>query len=448
MLILAMVFSAILISMITGLVGYWMSQIGHHRQAVGRAQALSIAEAGLELAVWKLNNQPGYSGESATAYGAGQYTVTVTNLSGSSRLIRADAYVPNANRPTAKRSVQVTANIGTTNIGFNYGVQVGDGGLEMTNSSRVIGNVYSNGSIIGTNTASIQGTAVVAGSGYIEGMDVTLNAQAHTIRGSSNIDGNATVSALQSSSVDGNVVADSISGCSIGGAAIYDTRSSCTVTGATTTPNPTDYTPAASLPLPISEAQIDLWEQEAEDGGTMASQNYSSGSRSLGPVKINGDLVMSNTAEVIITGTIWITGELRLSNSAILRLSPGYGALSGVVVVGTDESAVNGLIELNNSVQANGSGTAGSYLMLLSQREGTASTAIRNSNSGVAAILYAGEGMIDIANSAAMKEITADKLRISNNATVTYETGLANAAFSSGPGGGWEMQDGTWQLIQ
>jgi hypothetical protein len=201
------------------------------------------------------------------------------------------------------------------------------------------------------------------------------------------------------------------------------------------------------LPLPVSDQQVALWEQEAENGGVSGTLSYSSGSRTLGPLKINGDLILSNTAEVVITGTLWITGELRLNNSSIFRLSPSYGALSGVVVVGTAGNSTDGFIDLNNSTQALGSGTPGSYLMLLSQRNNLSSPAIKNSNTGTAAILYAGYGLIEIANSAAMKEITAAKLRITNSATVTYETGLANAAFSSGPGGGWGVQKGTWQLL-
>jgi hypothetical protein len=47
-----------------------------------------------------------------------------------------------------------------------------------------------------------------------------------------------------------------------------------------------------------------------------------------------------------------------------------------------------------------------------------------------------------------MKEITAERLIISNSATVSYETGLANSAFASGPTGGWEVLEGTWQLLQ
>ncbi|MBX4187759.1 MAG: hypothetical protein KW793_01325 [Candidatus Doudnabacteria bacterium] len=446
--ILTIVFSAILLSLMAGLIGYWMTQIAHHRQSLARTKALNIAEAGVEMALWKLNNQPGYNGEVSTFYGEGEYNVTITELSSTTKLVRADAFVPNATSPRGKRSVQLTLVIGTTNVGFNYGVQVGDGGLEMANSSQVVGNVYSDGDIIGTNSARIQGTAIAAGTSIIDGMDVDNNAQAHTIRNNSSIMGNATVSVLQNSTVGGNLQADSISSCTVGGSAVYDTRTSCTIDGTATSPNPNAYFQAPVVPLPITEEQIDGWEDDAESGGSIGTQSFSSGSRSLGPVKINGDLILSNTAELIITGTIWVTGQLSILNQSILKLSPGYGGLSGMVLVGTDESPTEGFIDISNNTEILGSGTAGSYLMLLSQKEGFASTAIRNNNTGVAAILYAGEGTIELGNSAAMKEVTAGKLVVANTSTVTYETGLANTAFTSGPGGGWEVMDGTWQLVQ
>ncbi|HYE22507.1 MAG TPA: hypothetical protein VD998_02875, partial [Verrucomicrobiae bacterium] len=260
--------------------------------------------------------------------------------------------------------------------------------------------------------------------------------------------GNATHAVIDSSDITGNVTTDSMSNCSVGGSATYDTRFACSVSGSTTTPNPTIFAPPDIIPLPVSDAQIDQWESDATAGGTLGTQNFVTGTRNLGPVKIVGDLLLSNDAQVVVTGTIWVTGTIRLSNTAIMRLHPSYGSLSGVVLAGIDGDANAGYIEVGNFSQALGSGTAGSYIMLLSQKTGFGSNAIRNSNNGTAAILYAGDGMIEINNFASMKEITAAKLRVTNNAVVTYETGLANANFSSGPGGGWEIADQTWQLIQ
>lgn len=443
----ALVFMGVVITLITGLVSFTALQLRLHRQAVAREQAISIAEAGIEKAVWKLNNQGGYNGETGTVFGNGVYNVTVTNLSSNSKIIKADAFVPNATNPSGKRTVAVKVTTGTTNISFNYGVQVGAGGLEMSNSSQIIGNVYSNGNITGNNSARIRGSATAAGpTGKIDNIDIDEGSASHFIEDSTAH--TAYHYDLTRTTVTQSASVHSMSNCTIGDNAIYNVKVSCTVGGGQNTPNPNVPADPPTIALPISEAQIDEWENEAQSGGVLASQSYSSGTRNLGPVKINGNLIISNTAQVVLTGTIWVTGEFRISNSGVIRLSSGFGSNSGAVVVGIDESSTNGLISISNSAQILGSGTAGSYLMLLSQREGVSAEAIEASNGSGAAILYAGEGVIEISNTASLKEITAYELELSNSAIVTYESGLASATFYSGPAGGWEIQNQSWQLLQ
>ena len=440
MMVATILFLVVSITIIFGLAGPILKQQKIASNLVLSRQSYFLAEASVEDVVYRLQTgKPVEANEVLSLNGSTVTTVTTDTAEGKQIVATGEV-------KETVRKVKVNLILGT-GIAFHYGVQIGQGGLEMSNSSKVIGNAYSNGNIIGTNSARIQGTAIASGpTGIIDGMDIDGDAWSHTIRGISTVGGKATHAVLQNTTVTGNVVADSISSCTIGGTAKYDTRSSCTVIGAITTPNPDVFVPATILPLPISEAQIDVWESEAEVGGVVGDQIYSSGTRNLGPKKINGDLILSNTAEIVVTGTLWITGEIRLSNSAILRLDPSYGGSSGVIIAGIDESATTGYIEIANSAQVLGSGSLGSYIMLLSQKEGTGSDAIKTSNSSAAAILYAGEGQIEISNSAALKEITAYKLEINNSATVTYESGLANSNFSSGPGGGYEIS--SWQEIE
>ncbi|MDP3874948.1 MAG: hypothetical protein Q8Q22_00290 [bacterium] len=433
-------FLVVSVTIILGMVGPILRQQKIASQLVLSRQSYFLAEASVEDVVYRLRTGKPVSSTEILSL-SGSIVTTVTTDTAEGKQIVATGEVKET-----VRKVKANLILGT-GIAFHYGVQIGQGGLEMSNSSKVIGNAYSNGNIIGTNSARIQGTAIASGpTGIIDGMNIDGDAWSHTIKGISTVGGNATHAVLQNTTVTGNVVADSISNCTIGGTAKYDTKLSCTVTGTITIPNPDVFVPADILPLPISEAQIDAWEQEAEVGGVVGNQIYSSGTRNLGPKKINGDLILSNTAELVVTGTLWVTGEIKLSNSAILRLDANYDNLSGVVMAGIDESAIAGYIEISNSAQVLGSGSAGSYIMLLSQKEGIGSDAIKTSNSSAAAILYAGEGQIEISNNAALKEVTAYKLEINNSATVTYESGLANNNFSSGPGGGYEIS--SWKEIE
>ncbi len=439
MMVATILFLVVSITIIFGLAGPILKQQKMVSQYLLSRQSYFLAEAGIEDVVYRLKTGQPVSATEVLNLSGNTVTMITTDTDEGKQIIATGEV------GGAVRKVETNLLLGV-GIAFHYGVQVGQGGLEMSNSSKIIGNVYSNGNIIGTNSARIQGTAIASGpTGVIDGMDIDGDAWSRTIKGNSTVGGNATHAVLQNTTVTGNVVADSISNCTIGGTARYDTKSSCSVNGATTVPNPDAFVPADALSLPISDAQIDTWETEAEAGGVIGDQIYTSGTRSLGPKKINGDLILSNTAVLVVTGTLWVTGDIKLSNSSILKLDPNYGNSSGVIVAGVDESATAGYIELSNSAQALGSGSANSYIMLLSQRE-MGSNAIKISNNSATAILYAGEGEIEISNSAALKEVTAYKLEINNFATVTYELGLANNNFSSGPGGGYEILN--WKEIE
>ena len=440
MMISTILFLVVSVTIIFGLAGPILKQQRITSQSALSRQSYFLAEAGLEDVLYRLKTgQTVDANEVITLNGSTVTTVTTDTAEG--KRVVASAVV---NESVRKIKVDL---IQGTGIAFHYGVQVGQGGLEMSNIAKIIGNVYSSGNIVGTNSARIQGTAIVSGpTGIIDGMDIDGDTWSHTIKGNATVGGNANHAVLQNTTVTGNVVADSISNCTIGSTATYDTRASCTVAGATVTPNPTVFTTATTLPLPISEEQIDIWESEAVGGGTLGSQSWSSGIRSLGPKNIVGDLIMSNDAELVVTGILWVTGEIKLSNTSKIRLDASYGSSSGVVMAGIDESTTAGYIEIANSAQVLGSGSVGSYIMLLSQKEGVGSDAIKTSNSSAAAILYAGEGQIEISNNAALKEVTAYKLEINNSATVTYESGLANNNFSSGPSGGYEILE--WKEIE
>ncbi len=171
----------------------------------------------------------------------------------------------------------------------------------------------------------------------------------------------------------------------------------------------------------------------------MSSQTYSSGTRTLGPVKINGNLTLNNTAEVVMAGTIWVTGEIYLNNSSVVRLAPSYGGYSGVLLAGVKGSSSVGQIELNNSSRVFGSGQTGSYLMLLSERVGSGDALdLENNISG--GIAFAPYGTVEIGNNAGLIEVTAWRIDLDNNATITYQSGLSSLSFSSGPGGAWEIK--------
>ncbi len=189
--------------------------------------------------------------------------------------------------------------------------------------------------------------------------------------------------------------------------------------------------------FPITDEQITDWKDEAATGGTVGNQTFDGTSNTLGPKKIAGNLNLSNGARLTLTGTLWVTGNIVLSNNAEVKLSSGYGSNDGLIIV-------DGTATLSNGATMNGSGTSGSYIMLLSTNN-TGSAIVIDNNAG-AVILYAPNGTIHLSNNAAVKQITAKTISLDNNAVITYEQGLMNAAFTSGPGGGYEID--SWKEIE
>lgn len=130
--------------------------------AVNREKALALAEAGIDKALASLNKTAGtYNGEVETGMGGGVFSVNITSEGTNDKIIESTGYVPNKAKAKAKRTIKVTTSKGV-GVAFNYGVQVGEGGLELGNTNTVKGSIYSNGSIIMGNDNIIEGGAWVA----------------------------------------------------------------------------------------------------------------------------------------------------------------------------------------------------------------------------------------------------------------------------------------------
>lgn len=197
--------------------------------------------------------------------------------------------------------------------------------------------------------------------------------------------------------------------------------------------------------FPISDANIATFKAEAEAGGTISGNvTLEESSSSLGPVRITGDLNISNGSELEITGTIWVEGDVTMDNNVVVNLASGYGSGSGVIIT-------DGQVSLSNNTDFSGSGDAGSFVMLLSTStcDGTScggGHAITISNNVGTVILYAQDGSIFFSNNAGAKAVTAYLIYLDNNATVTYDSGLVNTNFTSGPSGGWVID--SWQEVE
>lgn len=323
------------------------------------------------------------------------------------------------------RSVKLTVTYGTGGS-FFYGIQVGEGGLIMYNTSSVSGNVHSAGTIVGTGVGTgsvIRGDVISAGpGGLIDGVYATSSAYAHIIR---------------NSTVDKDAYYVELTDTDVGGV-LY--------------PGSPDQSPT---PLPISDAQIDAWKTDAASGGSFSCTDgkYTIDSNiTLGPKKIPCDLdILGNTTRVTLTGALWVVGDINVENNTTIRISPVFTDVTiPIIADNVTDRANSSRIILKNSAVFEGSGT-NSYVLLVSRNNsaesGGAVKAIEQLNYVAGEVLlYAPHGEIELQNAVNLREVTAYKLTLRNSAEVIYKTGLANVLFRSGPSGGFSIVD--WREVE
>jgi len=160
-LVLALIFAAVMTITMGSLATSINTFSTSAKRDIASTQALNLAEAGIDEAIYQLNANASYTGETTTL-GPGSFTSSVTSYGGSSKQITVTAYVPNSTSPIATRIVRVNVTAGNTVVAFHYGVQAGSGGFSLTGGSTVNGSIYSNSSIIATGGSTITGSAVAA----------------------------------------------------------------------------------------------------------------------------------------------------------------------------------------------------------------------------------------------------------------------------------------------
>jgi len=573
-LLFALIVSAIVMATTVAFFNYFASAVHAERFAFAGAQAQALADAGVDIAVYELNQSSSYSGENNTALGNGTFSVSVGSIDNITKQITVTSSVPNSTNPTATKITQVNVAINSSIVAFRYGVQIGEGGVTMNNGAKVNGNLFANGNVSGSGTitgdatvavgvdpvanqksvaqnsnykigditahanvaqsfkpsapapltkmtlnikktgtpsdltikivtdaggkpstavlatGTISASLVTASYNFIDvtlsstpsvtanqtywiiaiapvsatnyftwGLDTAAGYSGGGAKYSSNwnvanptwtsISGDlgfmayltGVATSISGVTVNGNAWAYSLSNCTVGGNASYQSISSCGVTG-------TKYpgvTPATPVPLPISDAQITDWETIAAAGGTIQGPYTYSGSQTLGPKKINGDLTVTNGATLILSGPLWVNGNVNISNNAYLNVSSSTGTSGAILIAdATSAPATAGIIRLSNNVTVTGNGSPNSFPMLISMNTG--SKAIEMSNNAAGIILYAPHGTIEIENGAVVNQVTALHLEMGNNATINYVNGLQSTSFSNGPGGSWAVVPGTYVI--
>lgn len=275
-LIIAIIFLAVVLILSASLFERVAGFLRFGANSTLREQATTLAEAGVERALWQLNQSVGsYSGETNTLLGStGTFTVAITNKTTSLKTITATGYTPDSTNPKAKRTIKVDVLISSEGISFRYAVQAGFGGVSMANSSTINGTVYSNANITGSGSSLISGDAFAVG---------TISSPDPTVTGTKN--------------------------------------------------------PSAS-PEPLPTLDYNYWRSAAAVGGTIdcsltpAQCDISGGLANIGPKKYIGNLIVSNQATVTVDGPIYVTGNVTVRNGGTqVNLNENFGSNGTVWIV-------------------------------------------------------------------------------------------------------------------
>ena len=414
-LFLAILISLIMIAITISITVLTIGEYRLSRNIIYSTKAYYAAEAGIEDVLLRLKKNLTLPASFSLASGQGTATIEVSDAVGGSRTI-----ISEGNTSDLIRRVRVVYQISTEDISFYYGAQVGDGGMQMSNNSRIKGNVFSNGSVEApTGKGFIDDTIVVArNSNKISGLDVGQDALVHT---------------CEDSEIAGDLT------YVLGGDA-----ASCTAGGSTSVQ--ADEIETQDLPISIDE--INDWKVQAAAGGILESDFFLDGiDDHLGPIQIGTEsepknLTVTNGSILTVDGVIYVTGDILFDNNSQVGLNQSiFGSNSGAIFA-------DGKVIIRNNTQLSGSGVPGSYILILSTNSSLdpSNPALLVNNNAEGAILYTSNGLLLVGNNVIAREITGYKIMLNNNAEVEYESGLANAIFSTGTGGSWRVV--SWEEIE
>ena len=404
MLTVVVFFLFISLAIIGGLVTPSVREFRNANNLIKSRQSFFLSESGLEDAYFRLKNAISVESSTSITLNSDVATTDITDSDYNEKKITTLGDVS-----FRQRKNELILSTGT-GISFNYGIQSGAGGFIIGNAT-VNGNVYSNGNIIGNNGATVTGSAFAAGiSGVIDNIDV----------GEDEV-GDGWAHIVTDSTIAGNLYCQTGSGNNI----------SCD----------TSRADPSVVDMPITQLMIDQWKLDSEEGETIAGNFTVSSPATLGPAKITGNLAIN--ANLTITGTVYVMGNITTNNGAHISLSGSYGSAGGIIIV-------DGRVVLSNNVQFFGSGGEESYVLLISTsdcpNQCSGLNAIEILNNVGAIIINAQYGTVHIENNVNLNEVVGEQIVIDNNAEVNYISGLANASFISGPSGEWNVK--SWKEIE
>lgn len=397
-LVLTIIFAAIGLALVLGGAVPIISHMATVRGYGYSKQAFLASNSAVNEAVYRLQNSMNLPAAVTITLGSSTASITTTAIPTGKKVTVSGSDASYVHNLVADLSY-------ASGVAFNYGLQAGVSGVNMSGGSTINGNIYSNGPINAV-SATITGTAVsadptgfIGGASYVGGVQIGTggagDAWAHTVKGAS---------------VSGSLY------CTTG---TYNNKSCNTSKG-----------DAPEIALPYTDQNIADWKADAQTGGTTSgSVHVDWHNMTLGPREITGNLLIDGGGTLTMTGTLYVHGTVTVTGGGKIVLPASFGENSATIVS-------DGTMSINGGGSA-GSGDSASYLFLVTTNSSNPAISVTGGAGAIA--VSAQNGTVSLAGGCQIKAATAKYITVSGGSTVNYDAGLASPVFQSGPSGGYAI---------
>lgn len=185
-------------------------------------------------------------------------------------------------------------------------------------------------------------------------------------------------------------------------------------------------------PSPLPTFDTNFWKNQANQNNDPIDTSFSKTGGHFGPRQVNGDL---NLNGVTIDGPIYVTGNLTIGGA--MAINNNFGSHGTVVLVDGTIS-----VSTNTTIAATTASPKG-YVLFASNSN--AATAITLGTFVTGGVFFALNGTIQTQPHVNPVSLVGKGLDMQPNGDLHYDSGLALADFSDGPGGSWVLKE--WQII-
>jgi hypothetical protein len=394
-----------------------------------RTHAQFATDAGTDYAVQQIAADPDWlgTGSQIDVHNNGTvrttFEVTVADVDADTKTITSvgRSFTP-IGASVPRSSVTIKTDLRAVTSG-NFSVVTGVGGLYMSNSAKILGGAaLVNGEVVMSNTAQIG----------LSTAPITLDVAHQTCPNPPN----ASYPQVCGPSENGQPISLS------GSAHIYAT---VRANNQTSTAGMSD--PGLTASSGVTPGAMPPHDRDAQKAAVASTINASDAGCSSGTktwtanLKIEGNVVVSNSCQVTVEGDVWITGTLTVRNSAQVKVADSLGSTRpDVMIDGSSAQFQNSAVLASNS-----SGTGFQIITYRSSPSCSPDCAdvtgqelynsrnlttinLQNNASAPNTIFYARWTRVTLSNSGQVGALIGQTVQLTNNATITF-----GASVGSGP---------------